>query len=220
MPEVLTAEIGRVTGSRASNRLRREGKVPAVIYGLGMEPISLTLVWTDLRRTLVEGGLTSAIRLRVEGQEHLTIVRDVQRHPVRRDVTHLDFLAVDPDQPVTVDVPVVIGGLEDDDDAADLTVVTFTLSVAAKPAALPNELVVDGAAAREAGSLRVSDLELPPGVTTEADPDLVLVEVVSTEILALPEDEVEEGAEGEEAAEDGGDEPSADASESADSSDD
>ena len=56
MPEVLTAETGRVTGSRASNRLRREGKVPAVIYGLGMEPISLTLTWTDLRRTLVDGG--------------------------------------------------------------------------------------------------------------------------------------------------------------------
>ena len=61
-----------------------------------MEPISLTVTWTDLRRTLVEGGLTSAIRLRVDGQEHLTIVRDMQRHPVRRDVTHLDFLASTP----------------------------------------------------------------------------------------------------------------------------
>ena len=219
MPEVLIAETGRVTGSRASNRLRREGKVPAVIYGLGMEPISLTLIWTDLRRTLVDGGLTSAIRLRVDGQEHLTIVRDVQRHPVRRDVTHLDFLAVDPDQPVTVDVPVVIGGLEEGDDGADLTVVTFTLSVAAKPAALPNEIVVDGPAAREAGSLRVGDLQLPPGVTTEADPELVLVEVVSTEILALPEDEVEEGAEGE-AAEDGGAGSAGESAESGDSADD
>ena len=123
-------------------------------------------------------------------------MRDIQRHPVRRDVTHIDFLAVDPDQPVTVDVPVVIGGLEEGDDGADLTVVTHNLSVAAKPAALPNEIVVDGPAAREAGSLRLGDIELPEGVTTEADPELVLVEVVSTEILALPEDEVEEAAEG------------------------
>jgi large subunit ribosomal protein L25 len=197
MPEVLTAETGRVTGSRASNRLRREGKIPAVIYGLGMEPISLTVDWPDLRRTLVGGGTTSAIRLRVEGREHLTIVRDIQRHPVRRDVTHVDFLAVDPDQPVTLDVPVVIGGLEADDDAADLTVLIFNLAVSAKPAALPNEIVVDGVVAREAGSFRVGDLSLPEGVTTEVDPELVLVEAVSTELLALPEDEVEEGAEGE-----------------------
>jgi large subunit ribosomal protein L25 len=197
MPEVLTAETGRVTGSRSSNRLRREGKVPAVIYGLGMEPISLAITWTDLRRTLVDGGLTSAIRLRVEGIEHLTIVRDMQRHPVRRDVTHIDFLAVDPDQPVTVDVPVVIGGLEADDDAADLTVVTHNLSISAKPAALPNEITVDGVAARAAGIIRVGDLQLPDGVATEVDPEVVLVEVVSTELLALPEDEAAAGAAGE-----------------------
>jgi large subunit ribosomal protein L25 len=199
MPEVLTAETGRVSGSRASNRLRRAGKVPAVVYGLGMEPVSLAVTWADLRRTLVDGGLTSAIRLRVDGREHLTIVRDMQRHPVRRDITHIDFLAVDPDQPVTLDVPVVIGGLEEDDDAADLMVVTHSLAVAAKPAALPNEIVVDGPAAREAGVIRVADVQLPEGVTTEADAELVLVEVVSTELLALPEDEAAEAAEGAEA---------------------
>jgi large subunit ribosomal protein L25 len=200
MPEVLTAETGRETGSRASNRLRRTGKVPAVLYGLGMEPISVALDWPELRRTLAAGGLSSPIRLRVDGREHLTIVREMQRHPVRRDVTHIDFLAVDPDQPVAIEVPVVLVGLEPGDDAADLAIASHALVVTAKPAAIPGEIAVDAERVRELGIFRVADLELPTGVTTDVDPETVLVQggadvEIIDESLEAPEEAAEEAAE-------------------------
>jgi large subunit ribosomal protein L25 len=198
MPEVLTAETGREPGSRASNRLRRTGKVPGVLYGLGMEPVRLAVEWSDLRRTLVAGGLSSPIRLRVEGHEHLTIVREMQRHPVRRDVTHIDFLAVDPDQPVSIEVPVVLVGLEPGDDAADLAIASHVLTVTAKPAAIPAEITVDAARTRQLGIFRVEDLDLPAGVITDVDPETVLVQSgadveIVDETLEAPEAEAGDG---------------------------
>lgn len=204
MPEVLTVELGRPTGSRASNRLRREGKVPGVIYGLGMEPTAVAVEWPELRKALVAGGLSSPIRLKVGGREQLTIVREIQRHPVRRDVTHIDFLAVDPDQPVSIEVPVTIVGLEEGDDAADLAHTIHSLTVSAKPAAIPSELGVDASRVRALGAFRVADLDLPPGVTTDADPETVLVATgadveIIDETLEAPaaEEEAEAAAEGE-----------------------
>jgi large subunit ribosomal protein L25 len=214
MPEVLTVETGRPTGSRASNRVRHEGKVPGVLYGLGMEPTALAVSWPELRRALVAGGLSSPIRIRMDGREHLTIVREIQRHPVRRDVTHIDFLAVDPDQPVSIEVPVTIIGLEEGDDAGDLAHTIHAITVSAKPAAIPSELGVDAAKVRELGSFRVADLQLPDGVTTDVDPETVLVATgADVEIIDQTLEPTAEEAEGEEAAAD--QEAAADESEAA-----
>ena len=207
MPEVLTADTGRETGSRASNRLRREGRVPCVLYGLGREPLALSVSWPELRRALVAGGVSSPLRLQVSGQEQLSIVREIQRHPVRRDVTHIDFLAVDPDQEVTLDVVVVLVGMEEGDDAADLAQAIHNLSVTAKPAAIPAELTVDVAEVRRRNGFRVGDLRLPPGVSTDADPELLVVatgadvEIVDETLDAVPEAEEAEAAEAAEGAE-------------------
>jgi large subunit ribosomal protein L25 len=206
MPELLTADTGRATGSRASNRLRREGRVPCVLYGLGREPLSLSVSWPELRRALVAGGVSSPLRLRVGGQEQLSIVREIQRHPVRRDVTHVDFLAVDPDQDVTLDVAVTLVGLEEGDDAADLAQAIHNLSVTAKPAAIPSELHVDVSEVRRMGGFRVGDLRLPSGVATDADPELLIVatgadvEIVDETLDVTPEAEEAEEGEGAEAA--------------------
>lgn len=225
MPEVLIADAGRETGSRASNRLRREGQVPCVLYGLGREPLSLSVSWPELRRALVAGGLSSPLSLRVGGQDQLSIVREIQRHPVRRDVTHIDFLAVDPDQEVTIDVVVTLVGLEEGDDAADLAQAIHNLSVTAKPAAIPAELTVNVAQVRRGNGFRVADLQLPEGVTTDADPDLLIVatgadvEIVDETLDAVAEPEAEEGAEAAEGATDeadGGDGGPAEGGDSAD----
>jgi large subunit ribosomal protein L25 len=213
MPELLTADTGRATGSRASNRLRREGRVPCVLYGLGREPLSLSVSWPELRRALVAGGVSSPLRLRVGGQEQLSIVREIQRHPVRRDIMHIDFLAVDPDQEVTLDVPLTLVGLEEGDDAADLAQALHNLSVTAKPAAIPAELTVDAGEVRRMGGFRVGDLHLPAGVSTDADPELLIiatgadVEIIDETLDVTPE--AEEPAE-EAAAEEAG-EPEAEA---------
>lgn len=200
MPDVLTAETGREIGSRSSGRLRREGKVPAVVYGLGMEPLAVSLTWVELRKVLVEGGMASTVRLSVGGTEHLTVIRELQRHPIRRDVLHLDFYAIDPDMPVTISIPLVLSGLEEGDDAGDIMLAVHEVDVTAKPNLLPSEIEVDAAAVREAGSLTVADLDLPAGVEVNTDPDVVLVTIVSTEELVVEDESAEaegEGTEGE-----------------------
>jgi large subunit ribosomal protein L25 len=103
----------------------------------------------------------------------MSIVKDVQRHPVRRDVTHIDFLRIDPNQDVTVDVPLVMIGeakeVTDADGMVDQNL--FSLSVNAAPDSIPNELEVDISSLTIGDSLRVADVVLPAGVTTDVDPD-------------------------------------------------
>src|SRR5262245_43602863 len=104
MELVLTADPTRTTGTGASRRLRREGQIPAVVYGLGADPVAVSVGWRELRQCLkTDAGINAVINLDVDGTRHLSIVKDIQRHPVRRDVIHVDFLRVDPTAEVTVD---------------------------------------------------------------------------------------------------------------------
>ncbi|MEZ5232257.1 MAG: 50S ribosomal protein L25 [Acidimicrobiales bacterium] len=208
MSQVLEAQTGRERGSRPSGRLRREGIVPGVLYGMGMEPISLQVEWPALRRALnADGGLAAPIRLKVAGKEHLTLVKELQRHPVRRDVIHVDFLAVDPDEPVTVEVALVLSGVEDLSASLHDKVVLLVhrLEVTAKPGAIPAELAIDVSGLSEGAELRVRDLPLPAGVVTDTDPDTVLVTAGGEGALAVgaPEGAAEGESEGEQAAADG-----------------
>lgn len=181
MSQVLEAQTGRQQGSRSSGRLRREGIVPGVLYGMGMEPVSLAVEWPALRRALnADGGLAAPIRLLVAGKEHLTLVKELQRHPVRRDVIHVDFLAVDPDVMVTVEISLVLSGIEDLPASLSdkVMLVTHRLEVTAKPGSIPAEMSIDVSGLGEGGEIFLRDLVLPPGVTTETDPDTVLASIM------------------------------------------
>ena len=108
---LVKAEIGRPLGTRPSRRLRRGGRVPAVVYGMGQAPVTVSVDNTDLRVALsTEAGLNALITLDIDGGRQLSIVKDLQRHPVRRDVLHVDFLRIDPDNEVEVDVPLTLFG--------------------------------------------------------------------------------------------------------------
>ncbi|MDH4145818.1 MAG: 50S ribosomal protein L25 [Acidimicrobiia bacterium] len=211
MADVLIAETGRAPGTRTSRRLRRSGQIPAVIYGLGMEPCAIALPWPELRRALVEGGTTAPVRISVEGTEHLTIIRELQRHPIRRDVTHIDFLAVDPNLTVQVEVPLV---LVDPDDKGRVQLVEYSLNIEAKPGQIPNEIPVPVDLANDDNEIRLGDLTLPEGVTTQVDPELLLAGPPPEEIV--DEVEEEEAAEGEEGADgEGADDAAAESSDDA-----
>src|SRR5262245_21183796 len=107
----LKAETGRVLGSAASRRLRAQGKVPAVVYGAGVEPTSVAVEWRELRLALTtDKGLNAVIELDIDGDSHPTIVKDMQRHLVRRDILHVDFLVVERNKPVDADVPIQLEG--------------------------------------------------------------------------------------------------------------
>ena len=171
---LVRAETGRELGTRPSRRLRRAGRVPAVVYGMGSAPLTVSVDQTDLRVALnTDAGLNALITLDVDGGRQLSIVKDLQRHPVRREVLHVDFLRIDPDREVEVDVPLVLTG-----DAKKVTQasgmvdqVMHHLPVLAKPADIPSEVTADVSDLEVGSSLRVSDIELPSGVTPAGDRD-------------------------------------------------
>ena len=198
----LTAETGRPIGSRSSRRLRAEGKVPAVVYGLDTEPKAIAVEWSALRAALVtDAGMNALIDLDVDGEKKLTMVYDMQRHPVRRDVTHVDFILIDVDKMIDVDVPIVLEDTEGDH-LAGLVVdqQLFSLPISAKPGTIPNELVVSAAALTLDDPIRVSDISLPTGVELNIDPEEAIV-TASVPQVELPEPGEEEEGEGEETAE-------------------
>ena len=184
---VLNASTDRTSGSRTSRRLRRDGSVPGVLYGLGEESVTVAVDWSDLRRALTtEAGVNAIIQLEVQGERHMSIIKDLQRHPVQRTVLHVDFLRIDPTRDVTVDVPIVMVGEARELVAADGMVDQnlFTLSVNAPPDRIPTELEVDISVLMVGDSIRVGDLALPVGVSTDVDPeDAVAVGTITRSTL-------------------------------------
>jgi large subunit ribosomal protein L25 len=179
MPEVrIQAEAGRAVGSRPSRRLRAQGKVPAVIYGHGTEPIPVAVDARELRAALTtEAGLNALLSIQVAGSSHLALAREIQRHPVRGTVSHVDFQIVRRDEVVSSEVPVTLVGEATEVHRGDGVVdqQLFSLTVRATPANIPNSIEVDVSGLSIGQAIRVADLPLPPGVTTDVDPEAAVV---------------------------------------------
>ncbi|CAN5142298.1 50S ribosomal protein L25 [soil metagenome] len=197
----LRAETGRTKGSRASRRLRAEGKIPGVVYGHGVDPLSVAVNRRELRGVLTtDAGMNALIDLGVDDQQHLTVVRDVQRHPVRHEVVHLDFVIVRRDEVISVEVPIVLTGSAEQVRRESGTVdqVLFNLTVLGRPGSFPNELEIDISGLNIGDSVRVDDLALPEGVTTELDgEEPVVVAQLSRASIEADELDAEASVEGE-----------------------
>jgi large subunit ribosomal protein L25 len=201
----LTATTGRETGSPASRRLRAEGAIPAVVYGHGMSPVSIAVDRRDLRVALSgPAGTNAVVHLTVDGSEKPTIVKELQRHPVKRNVTHVDFLVVSMTESIDVEVPLVIEGDAREVLNAGGTVdqVLFSLPITTTPTNLPNSVVVDVSGLAPGGVIRVGDLPLPTGVTVRVDLEEPVV-VGSGPAAEEPEAGEAEGEEAEASAEGG-----------------
>jgi large subunit ribosomal protein L25 len=179
MSEVtLTAETGRTTGTRPSRRMRAEGRVPGVVYGSGKDADSVTFDRGALRTALnTDAGRNALVRIELNGESFLTLVREIQRHPIRRDVTHIDFLKVDSSKPVELDVPIHLVG-----EAKKVTVMggmteqrLNTLRVRVRPDQIPNAIEADISNMRLDRSLLVKDLELPEGTLCLTKPQQAVV---------------------------------------------
>ena len=196
----LTAEVGRTLGSRATRRLRREGKIPGVIYGHGTEPIAVAVVARELRLALnTEAGANQLLSLETGGGSYLTLARDMQRHPIAQTVTHVDFQIVRRDEIISADVPIVLVGealeVHHGDGLVDQQM--FTLAINALPTAIPSAIEADISELTIGGQVRVSDLALPDGVTTDIDPESAVAIGQPPRVVT----EEGEGADGEEGAE-------------------
>jgi large subunit ribosomal protein L25 len=214
MAEVtLTVSTGRKLGSRPSNRLRAQGDIPGVVYGLGTEPVPVAVKWVDLRAALsTDAGLNALLDLEMDGESRLAIVKDIQRHPVRHTVHHVDFSLIDRETELSVEVPIIVEGealaVTRENGLVDQTL--FNLTVWARPEHIPNEFTVDISELTIGDAIRVADIDLPDGVTTDVDPEepVVVTSMTRAEVEAEPaEGEEGEGGEAEGAgtAEGGGD---------------
>lgn len=194
---ILKTDTQRELGTRPSRRLRRSGRIPGVVYGLGGESVSVAVDARDLRSVLnTEAGLNALLTLDVEGDRQLSLVKELQHHPVRNEVIHVDFIRVDADIAVEVEVRVVLEGeataVSNEDGVVDQ--VAFTVAVLAKPESIPNELTVDISEMTMGDTVRTGDLELPEGVELAGDPE-ELVASTSIRVIEIEEPEVDEEAE-------------------------
>ena len=209
----ISVTTDRPLGSRSSRRLRAEGKVPAVVYGLGEGSVPVAVDWSELRRALTtDAGLNALITLDIDGDQQLSIIKDLQRDPVRRDVTHVDFIRIDREAEIQVEVPIVVEGHAEAVEREDGTVahLMFNILVNSKPDTIPSELTVDVTHMEIGDAIRVEDLAFPDGVSTEIEPEEVIVTAMvsrSTIEVAAEEEAAElealealEEAEGEEGA--------------------
>jgi large subunit ribosomal protein L25 len=217
MEEVtLVADVGRLVGKSAARKIRRAGKVPAIVYGQGTDPEPVAVPSRELQHILGgAGGSNTLINLDLSGRSELVLARQVVRHPVRHNLVHLDFIRVRRDQAVSAEVPIhLVGEAQGTKDGGLLEQDTFTLSIEAKPGDLPAAIEADISALGIGDQLTVADLKLPSGVATTQEPGDLVAHLSAPKGLDLPEEG--EAAEGEEGAEgEGGEAASAEAGEGA-----
>ncbi len=204
---VLTAETGRRTGSSDSRRLRAEDQIPAVVYGHGMDPISVSVNRRELRVALSGGaGMNTILDLTVDGTVYPSLIKDIQRHPVKRNVQHIDFIQVNLNEEITVSVPVILEGEAKEvlleNGLVDLAM--QELPVRTTPRQIPDSIIIDVTDFTLDTVIRIEDLTLPTGVEAIGDPDTPVVTVLVMRGIEEEEAEAAEGAEG--AAADGDEE--------------
>ncbi|MCX4726100.1 50S ribosomal protein L25/general stress protein Ctc [Streptomyces sp. NPDC090052] len=196
MAEVkLTAEVRSEFGKGAARQIRRENKVPAVIYGHGADTVHITLPGHELMMALKTAN--ALLRLDIEGRTELVIPKAIQRDAIKRNLTHVDLLAVKLGEKVTVEVSVHAEG-----DLAPganlLEYVLNTLTVEAEATHIPESVTVSVAGMDAGDSILAKDVPLPSGTTLATDEDAVVIQVVSAQ-AEEPAAETAEAAEGAEA---------------------
>ena len=203
----LKAEIRNALGSAESRRLRRGGSVPATVYGRESDPQSVAVDARELHAALhTDAGLNAVITLDVAGDELTTLAREIQRHPLRGDITHLDFVRISLTETVTAEVGVDFDGVPVGvrDDGGIVETIRTSVSIEALPTNIPSSIMLDISELTIGDVLRVADLPAIEGVEYTDDPEagLVTVSVPAAVIAEEVEEELLEGEEGEEGAED------------------
>ncbi len=185
----LSGEKRTERGSTNANSLRREEKVPCVIYG-GKENVHFTVDEIKFNK-IINTPHVYIIDLDIEGTKYRAIIRDVQFHPVTDKTLHIDFLEVFDDKPVTIQVPVrTSGNARGVLNGGKLRIVTKKLRINGLPSALPDEIDVDITNLKIGESINIGDLKLD-GLNFVADPSKVVVTVKMSRVVLL-EEEVEE----------------------------
>ena len=195
MAEKLNVELREDFGKGASRRLRAESRVPAVLYGHGQDPIHLSLPGHDT--ALAARNPNALLELSLpDGTKHLSLIKEIQRHPLKRSLTHLDLIIVRKGEKVEVEIPVVLTGEPVAPAAAFVDLQTLTLLVDALN--VPEQVEVDVEGSEDGFQVFAGDVTLPEGSELVSDVELL---VASVALPRIEETEDEEGEETEAAAE-------------------
>jgi large subunit ribosomal protein L25 len=172
----LTAEVRTKTGKGASRQARRDGKVPAVLYGHGADPQHLTLPAREFAAVLRNFGTNAVLTLDIEGKEALALPKAIEIHPVRRNIQHVDLIIVRRGERVTVEINVLVEG-----DAGPDTLVnqeSNTIEIESDAMSIPESLVLSVEGIPAGTQFLASQVPLPDGVTLISDAELLVVNVI------------------------------------------
>jgi len=206
--ETLRALKRTVSGSRPARRMRRDGQIPAVVYGAGIETEEIAVETRALHAVInTDAGLNALINVEIEGgSETLAVAREVQRDPVRGDIVHLDFIKVSLDIAIDAEVGLEFTGTPRGviEEGGFVEMIENAVMLSALPTAIPTSIEIDISELGIGDSLKVEDLPVLEGVTYVTESDRPLVTVLLPSIVEEEEevDELLEGEEGEE-SEDG-----------------
>jgi large subunit ribosomal protein L25 len=178
----LSAEVRSDRGKGVARKLRAAGRVPGVVYGHGREPQSLSLVARDLDKLLshIAAGST-VIELTLGTGTTKTLIREIQRHPFKKQILHIDFMELVAGEKVIVDIPLVFVGIPEGVrlSGALLEQIVHSIEVNVDPSSIPNHIDVDVTNLAMGHSLHVRDLVLPPGLEVLTDEDTTICAVIA-----------------------------------------
>ncbi len=193
----IKATLRTEVGKGAARRARREGLIPAAMYGRDLESVSLNLPGHEIF-LIVKDSANAVLTVNYGDQQQLALVRHIQRHPVRRDILHVDLLAVSAKERVEVEVPVLLIG--EPEPGTQLQQEEFAIVVSAPAISIPESIDVSVEGLEEGAIVRVRDITFPEGV--EVNEELLNRDIVSVvEITEVAEDEASELEEAEEEVE-------------------
>jgi large subunit ribosomal protein L25 len=218
MANKLVAERREGAGKGVARKLRAAGRVPAVLYGGGMDPVSLSVDSRELYHLMHTGaGANVLVDLMVDGKKQLALPREIQRDHIKGTFVHVDFLAVRADEKITVSVPVRIVGESPGVKAGGVVEHhLWELQIECLPADVPDAIEADISQLEIGMSLKVADFASPPGTTILTAPDesvvavlqpqarVELEEVAAAEAIAAEAEEVPEAPAAETPAQEGG----------------
>ncbi len=188
--EKIKAESRTQFGKGAARRIRRDDKVPAVLYGHGSDPMHITLPGHDTMMALKHGGSNALLYLDIEGTTHLALTKQIQADPIKGFLEHIDFVEVKKGEKVTVDIPIHVLG-ESKSDAMTVTELN-NVSVEAEATNIPEYLEISVEDADAGFQVFAKDIELPAGSVLLTDEDSLIVNVVHAPTAEEVEAELEE----------------------------
>ena len=197
----LIATVRENSGSAQSRRSRGEGNIPAVVYGLGMEPVSVEINAREFTNALkTEAGSNVIFNLEIGKEKYTALAREIQKHVYRNEFLHVDFIQVDLSQTVDADVQVNFTGIPMGvkEEGGVIQTVNSTITITALPTNIPTSLDLDISGLNVGDNLAAADVDLPEGVELANDEDDSILITITIPRAAVEEEEEIEGLEGEE----------------------